>query len=232
MAEILIVEDEERISEPLATSLRNEGYECRVAGDGLRGLELFQEKNPDLVVLDLMLPGMDGLSVCRKIREESQVPVLMLTARTGVTDEVLGLELGADDYVKKPFTMEVLKSRIRSLLRRSGSQSNSEEDNQAPLVAGDLVIDEYRHQVTRKGQPVELTSTEFSLLALLAGSPGRVFSREQLLEQVWGYSFDAYRRTVDSHVNRLRKKIEEDPAHPTYVLTVYKVGYRFREDDA
>jgi DNA-binding response OmpR family regulator len=228
VTEILIIEDEDRIADPLATSLRNEGYVCRIMRDGPSGLRSFQEREPDLIILDLMLPGMDGLSVCRKIRETSRVPVLMLTARSGVTDEVLGFELGADDYVKKPFSMPVLKSRLRSLLRRT--QEEAEASREEEIVAGDLVIDEARHRVTRKGVPIELTSTEFSLLLLLAKSPGHVFSREQLLEKVWGYRFEAYRRTVDSHVNRLRKKIEEDPSAPQYVLTVYKVGYRFRED--
>lgn len=225
MAKILIVEDERRIAEPLATSLRSEGHECEVALDGPLGLRKARELEPDLVILDVMMPGLDGLSVCRKLRETSQVPVLMLTARDGESDEVLGLEVGADDYVTKPFSLQVLKSRIRSLLRRSARAQQPEE----VLEVGPLHIDLGRHQARLAGELLDLTSTEFQLLAFLARQPGRVFTREQLLENIWGYEFEAYRRTVDTHMNRLRKKIEADPRKPEYLLTVYKVGYKFRE---
>ncbi len=224
MARILIVEDESGIAEPLAASLRNEGYECLLATDGPSGLAAALTGEPDLVILDLMLPGMDGLSVCRRIREKSSVPVLMLTARDGETDEVLGLEVGADDYVTKPFSLPVLKSRIRTLLRRAHPAPEV-----GPIRVGELEIDEARHVAARAGRPLDLTSTEFSLLLHLARAPGRAFTREQLLEQVWGYRFEGYRRTVDTHVNRLRAKIEDDPANPVYILTVYKVGYKMRE---
>ena len=229
MSRILIVEDEPSIAEGLAASLTSEGHECLLAADGPSGLRRAKEESPDLVILDLMLPGMDGLSVCRKLREVSQCPVLMLTARDSETDQVLGFEVGADDYVTKPFSLAVLKSRVRSLLRRA--QGDESPEPSAPIEIGELVIDEVRHTVTLKGAPVDLTSTEFSLLVFLASQPGRAFSREQLLEHVWGYTFEGYRRTVDSHVNRLRKKIEKDAADPEYVLTVYKVGYKFREPE-
>ncbi len=226
-ATLLIVEDEPSIREALCVSLGNEGYHCISASDGPTGLKLALEKKPDLLVLDLMLPGMDGLSICRRVRQESNIPILMLTARDGENDQVLGFELGADDYVTKPFSLAVLKSRVRSLLRRANPDS---KEAPSVLTIGDLTIDEARHTVTLKGAPLELTSTEFSLLLYLARSPGRAYSREQLLEEVWGYCFEGYRRTVDSHITRLRRKIEEDPSDPQFVLTVYKVGYKFRDD--
>ena len=224
---ILIAEDEPNIRKPLVASLERDGYRCLQAGDGPQALELAESGAPDLVVLDLMMPGMDGFSVCRAIRRQSEVPILILTARDGESDQILGFELGADDYVTKPFSLGVLKSRIRSLLRRSNEAATKQESE--VLRHGPLEIDVTRHRVTLDGKEVELTSTEFDLLAYLARAPGRAFSRQQLLENVWGYHFDGYQRTVDSHVRRLRKKLGSDPKEPRFVETVFKVGYRFRD---
>lgn len=224
---VVVVEDDPTIAASLEEALGREGYACHVARDGHAGLALAREKDPDLVILDLMLPGMDGFSVCRELRRDSNVPVLMLTAREGETDQILGFELGADDYVVKPFSLTILLSRVRALLRRGGLAGS-----EGPPVydLGALVIDTGRHRVTVDEEEVELTSTEFDLLTFLAASPGRAYSREQLLEAVWGYTFEGYKRTVDTHVTRLRKKIEPDPSDPTWILTVYKVGYKFREE--
>jgi DNA-binding response OmpR family regulator len=225
---ILIAEDEPNIRKPLAASLERDGYRCLQAGDGPRALELAESSSLDLVVLDLMLPGMDGFSVCRAIRRHSQVPILILTARDGESDQILGFELGADDYVTKPFSLGVLKSRIRSLLRRTSE--GSAQDDAEVLRHGPLEVDVTRHRVTLDGHEIELTSTEFDLLAYLARAPGRAFTRQQLLENVWGYHFEGYQRTVDSHVRRLRKKLGSNPKEPRFVETVFKVGYRFRDD--
>ena len=225
---ILIAEDEPNIRKPLAASLERDGFRCLQAGDGPQALELVTTSAPDLIVLDLMMPGMDGFSVCRSIRKQSQVPILILTARDGESDQILGFELGADDYVTKPFSLGVLKSRIRSLLRRT-REGDGQEDAEV-LKRGPLEIDVTRHRATLDGKELELTSTEFDLLAYLARAPGRAFTRQQLLENVWGYHFEGYQRTVDSHVRRLRKKLESDPKDPRFVETVFKVGYRFRDD--
>lgn len=226
---ILIVEDEARIAEPLLESLQQEGFVCIHAADGPTGLRLALGESPDLILLDLMLPGQDGTSVCRQIRKESNVPILILTARDSEADKVLGLELGADDYVTKPFSLAELKARVRALLRRAGPASG-EDETPAPIERGDLCIDPARREATLKGKRIGLTATEFDLLEFLARHPGRVFTREHLLESVWGYSFEGYGRTVDSHITRIRKKIEDVPSEPRYIETVYKVGYRFGDD--
>ncbi len=226
---VLVVEDDPGISEMLATALDRRGYRCRVERDGPAGLKAAKDHRPELVILDLMLPGMDGLSVCRELRRESRVPILMLTARDGEADKVLGLELGADDYVTKPFSLAELDARIRSLLRRAAPDQGPGAAPVETLERHGLSLDLARRKVARQGVPVELTATEFELLAHLVRNPGRVFTREDLLQAVWGYSFEGYGRTVDSHVTRLRKKIETDPHHPRLVQTVRGVGYRFAE---
>lgn len=228
MNSILLIEDEPSIHQPLSQSLRDEGYRCEVAEDGKTGLAQALALEPDLILLDLMLPGMDGLSVCRKLRETSRVPILVLSARSSEADQILGFELGADDYVTKPFSIRLLKSRIRALLRRLDPGEGKDPD-EPPIEVDDLVIDLPRHRVTKKGVELDLTATEFSLLCHLATQPGRVFPREDLLETVWGHRFEGYSRTVDSHINRLRKKVEDDPSDPQLILTVFKVGYKFRE---
>lgn len=204
----------------LSIVLRGEGYESAVVRDGSRALDAFQDFRPDLVLLDLMLPGMSGLDICKLIRAESGVPIIMLTAKTDTVDVVLGLESGADDYVMKPFKPKELTARIRARLRR-GDASSAEV-----LRVADIEIDVPGHQVTRNGSAITLTPLEFDLLVALARKPRQVFTREVLLEQVWGYRHAADTRLVNVHVQRLRSKIEKDPEHPEVVLTVRGVGYR------
>lgn len=222
---ILIVEDDKSISGLLEQSLREQGYRVDVARDGEAGLELFRLNGPDLVLLDLKLPGIDGYEVCRRIRALAATPVLMLTARDEEVDKVVGLELGADDYVTKPFGMRELAARIRALLRRG--QAPGPQATRRIREAG-LEIDLDCRTVGLAGTPVELTTTEFDLLATLAAHPGQVFSRAQLLERVWGYHFEGYERTVDSHVTRLRKKLDLDENSTQLIQTVRGVGYKFR----
>ena len=210
-----------------ATPCARTGYEVVAARDGREALERFAEKRFDLVVLDIMLPKLDGIEVCRRLRGRSQVPIIMLTAKDDEGDKVLGLEMGADDYITKPFSVREFRSRVKAALRRSEMLSG--RPGGEPIVAGDIAIDFERRSVSARGEEATLTYVEFELLATLAGSPGRVMTREMLLEQIWGDS--AYRdpRTIDVHVRHLREKLEADPRKPEYVLTVRGVGYRFRE---
>jgi two-component system response regulator MtrA len=217
---VLIVDDDTALSEMLGIVLRSEGYEPFLCGDGDGALAAFREHKPDLVLLDLMLPGIDGIDVCRQIRAESGVPIVMLTAKTDTIDVVVGLESGADDYVVKPFKPKELVARIRARLRRT------EEPTQEMLEIGDLVIDVAGHSVKRDGQPIQLTPLEFDLLVALARKPWQVFTREVLLEQVWGYRHAADTRLVNVHVQRLRSKVERDPESPDVVVTVRGVGYK------
>jgi len=226
MKRILVIEDEERIVELVRAYLERAGYRVLAAYDGGAGLELFRRERPALVILDLMLPGVDGLDVARRIRQESDVPLIMLTARTEEADRVAGLELGADDYITKPFSLRELVARVRAVLRRA-------EGGLAPpqrLERGDLVIDLESRQVERAGREIELTPTEFDLLVALARYPGRVFDRFQLLEEIDHYPGAAFARTIDTHIKNLRRKIEPDPRNPQYIQTVHGVGYRFRKE--
>jgi DNA-binding response OmpR family regulator len=228
-ARILLVDDEQAIQTLLAYPLRRDGYEVIAAHDGREALDRFAEQRFDLVVLDGMLPRLDGLEVCRRLRSRSQVPIIMLTARDDEIDKVLGLEMGADDYITKPFSVREFRSRVRAALRRADmirERAGAEE----PITAADLEIDLERRTVSMRGERAELTYVEFEVLATLARSPGKVFSRQTLLEGVWGDS--AYRdpRTVDVHIRHLREKLEADPSTPEYLLTVRGVGYRFRDD--
>ncbi|MGE5620640.1 MAG: response regulator [Sphingomonadaceae bacterium] len=223
---ILVVEDEPKISELLKLYLEREGFQVMVAADGAAALEGFRRKNPRLVVLDLNLPVIDGLEVCRQIRKESAVPIIMLTARDEEADKLIGLELGADDYVTKPFSPREVVARVRAVLRRVGTARPHSSET---LRAGELVLDPARHLVRRGEVVLDLTPTEFRLLEVLMGSPGRVFSRLQLLDLVQREAFEGYERTIDAHVKNLRQKIEPDPQRPTYLLTVYGVGYKFAE---
>ena len=221
--QILVIEDEERIVELLRAYLERAGYQVIAAYDGESGLELFRRVRPVLVILDLMLPGIDGLDVARQIRQESDVPLIMLTARTEEADRVTGLELGADDYVTKPFSLRELVARVRAVLRRV-------EGELAParrLHRGELVIDLESRQVELAGRRVELTPTEFDLLVTLARHPGRVFTRVQLLEALDRYASESLARTIDTHIKNLRRKLEPDPQNPQYILTVHGVGYKF-----
>jgi two-component system alkaline phosphatase synthesis response regulator PhoP len=223
---ILVVDDEPKLVKTVRAYLENAGFRVATASDGQMALTVYRHERPALVVLDLGLPGMDGLDVARTLRRDSNVPIIMLTARVDEADKLIGLELGADDYVTKPFSPRELVARVRAVLRRTGGER---EQPQAPIVAGDVQVDLERRQTTVRGEPVDLTPTEFDLLVVLARHPGRVFSRLDLLDKVQGYAFEGYERTVDAHVKNLRQKIEPDPKEPRYVLTVYGVGYRFSE---
>ncbi|MGI6609366.1 MAG: response regulator [Limnochordia bacterium] len=221
---VLVVDDEPAILELVSFNLKKEGYDVVTAADGKSALEVFAAEKPDLVVLDLMIPEPDGYEVCKLIRAQSAVPVIMLTARGEEQDRVRGLDLGADDYVVKPFSPRELLARVRAVLRRSPVAQETDR-----LVAGDLVIDSERHQVTIAGELVELTPKEFDLLKMLAENAGRALERDFLLEKVWGYAFAGATRTLDVHIRRLRQKIDDDPQNPRYIETVHGVGYRFRE---
>jgi two-component system response regulator MtrA len=219
---ILLVEDDASIRESTAIGLERAGFRVATAADGLEAVDRFARDRFDLVVLDLMLPKLDGFEVCRRLRRDSRVPILMLTARTDATDVVAGLELGADDYVTKPFDLPVLVARARAVLRRS-----AEEHTRTALRIGDLEIDGAAFAARRAGRDLGLTATEFRLLSALAGRPGQVFTREMLLETVWGYDYLGDSRLVDVAVQRLRAKVEDDPAHPRRIVTIRGVGYRF-----
>ncbi len=222
---ILVVDDEARIVKLVRDYLERAGFGVLAAHDGEMALQVARRDQPDLIVLDLMLPGVDGLDVCRRLRQESGVPIIMLTARVEEADRIVGLELGADDYVTKPFSPRELVARVRATLRRA----SGEVGPATVLRAGEVELDTAALTATVAGQPVELTPTEFYLLATLARQPGRIFSREQLLEAVHGVAFDGYDRSIDSHVKNLRRKIEPDPRQPHYIQTVYGVGYRFMD---
>ena len=228
---ILLVDDEQSVQELLSYPLRKDGYEVVQAADGKEALELFGESHFDLVVLDVMMPRMDGLECCRRLRASSPVPIIMLTAKSEEVDKIVGLELGADDYITKPFSVREFRSRVKALLRRS-AMSLEPDDGEEVVEAGDLRIDPLKRTVTVDGEPVELTFVEYELLLAMAGSPGRVWSRDQLLGQVWGSSDYRDPRTVDVHIRHLREKIEKEPASPEYLLTVRGVGYRFRDEEA
>jgi DNA-binding response OmpR family regulator len=227
---ILVVEDEEAIAEAVRVRLASEGYEVRVAGDGPEALRLAGDERPDLVVLDLMLPGMDGLEVCRELQRESWVPVLMLTARADEADKVAGLAVGADDYMTKPFSLRELAARVRAILRRMERMRQAADGE--PLERFDLLIDTARRRVTKNDAEVVLTPLEFEILATLARQPGVVLGRDDLMDRVWGYRDYAGGRVVDSHVARIRRKLGDDAAEPSYIRTVHGVGYAFREGDA
>jgi DNA-binding response OmpR family regulator len=227
-ARILLVDDEQAVQTLLTYPLRKEGYEVVGAADGHEALDRFSEERFDLVVLDIMLPKLDGIEVCRRLRTHSQVPIIMLTAKGDEIDKVAGLEMGADDYITKPFSVREFRSRVKAALRR-GKMAGTGLSGGEPIKAGDLEIDFERRSVTLAGNPVQLTYVEFEILAALAGSPGRVFTRETLLEHIWGDSTYRDPRTVDVHIRHLREKLEADPKKPEYLFTVRGVGYRFRD---
>jgi DNA-binding response OmpR family regulator len=231
MHRVLVVEDENDISQLIKLHLEDIGCEVKQAFDGIVGLAEAQAQRYDLIILDLKLPGLDGLEVCRRLRgQERYTPILMLTSKSSELDRVLGLELGADDYLTKPFSVMELTARAKAIFRRLrmlGQKGGSPE--RATISASGLQIDVERHTVSVRGKPVDLTAKEFDLLAWFARHPGRVYSREQLLDRVWGYQHSGYDHTVNSHINRLRAKIERDPQNPEYILTVWGVGYKFSE---
>jgi two-component system response regulator RegX3 len=221
---VLLIEDEESISGPLAEALEREGWQTDVAATGSAGLEAFDRKDPDLVLLDLMLPDMDGRDVCRTLRERSSVPIIMLTARGLETDRVVGLELGADDYVVKPFGVAELVARMRAVLRRASERSSDIDDE---IVVGDIALDSRTWSVEKGGRSVEVTRREFELLRLLMAHAGTVLTREQLMEEVWDPNWFGPTKTLDVHVSSLRKKLDDDPNNATYIHTVRGVGFRF-----
>jgi two-component system alkaline phosphatase synthesis response regulator PhoP len=220
---ILVVEDEPKIAQQALDYLDKNGFRVTVVGDGGTALHIARNESLDLIILDLNLPGMDGLDVCRALRRYSDIPIIMLTARVEIEDRLIGLELGADDYITKPFSPRELVARVRALLRRTqGNVSNPQV-----IRIGDVEIDLQTHLVTSGGKPVQLTRTEFNLLSILVNHPGQVFSRAQLINRLHGVRFDGVDRSIDAHIKNIRHKMEKDPSHPEYLITVYGVGYRF-----
>jgi DNA-binding response OmpR family regulator len=228
MKSILVVDDERKIADLARDYLEHAGFAVRIAADGETALAAVRRDRPDLVVLDLGLPGLDGLDVTRAIRRDSNLPVIMLTARSDELDKLLGLELGADDYLTKPFSPRELVARVRAVLRRADGTRVGGADE---LVrAGDLTLDLARMRADLAGRTIELTATEFTLLLTLARQPGRIFTRSQLLDAVHGVAFESYERAIDTHIKNIRRKLEPDPRRPAHVLTVYGVGYRFADE--
>jgi len=228
MKSILLIEDDPDIGDMLAINLHDEGYRVEIATDGNLGLTRLQTQAYDLLVLDLMLPGIDGLSICREVRKfPAYLPVIIISAKSSETQRVLGLELGADDYLTKPFSVPELIARIRALLRRAEAMGRPLQETAKTLSFGGLEIDPAGHQVLLDGKPLALTLKEFELLLFFARHPGKAFTRKSLLDQVWGGAHEGYEHTVNSHINRLRGKLEPDPSKPTFIQTVWGVGYKF-----
>jgi DNA-binding response OmpR family regulator len=223
---VLIVDDDVKLVALLKTYFEKDGFLTLTANDGLDALQMVREKQPDIMVLDLMLPGLDGWDVCKRIRRDNDIPILMLTARDEESDRLIGLEIGADDYVTKPFSPKEVVARAKVILRRTYREVIQKE----PIKAGSLIIDLERHQVMNGEQLVDLTPTEFKLLEVLASNASKVFSRLQLVEQTQGYSFEGYERTIDAHIKNLRRKLAGNPKEPQYIQTVYGVGYKFTGD--
>jgi DNA-binding response OmpR family regulator len=226
MKKILVVEDEKKIADVVAAYLKQDGYTVTTTSSGSRALDMVDKLGPDLIVLDLMLPDLSGEEVCRRLRLQSDVPIIMLTARSSEEERVQGLTMGADDYLTKPFSPRELVARVKSVLRRVGSTDEFLSER-ISFNEGKLVIDIGRHEVKLEDQPVALTPHEFKLLITLARHPGRVYSRFELINQVQGYDYEGYERTIDAHVKNLRQKLEEDSRHPRYIQTVFGVGYKF-----
>ncbi len=226
---ILIVEDDPNLLDTLVYNLNKEGYDVVTSINGEQAVESARRENPDLIILDIMLPGLNGLEVCRILRKEMTVPILMLTARNEEVDKIIGLEVGADDYMTKPFSMRELIARIRAMLRRAGMTVTQPDSVDKTIAIGTLVIDTGRHRITISGKELELSPKEYDLLVFLAVNRGFVFTREQLLEKVWGYDFAGDTRTVDVHIRWLRQKIESDPSKPEKLITVRGAGYKLAE---
>ena len=224
---ILVVDDELEIVKVVRAYLEQSGFRVITASDGQQALAVFRHEKPDLVVLDLNLPKLDGLDVCRAIRRDGNTPVIMLTARVEETDKLIGLEIGADDYIVKPFSPREVVARVRTVLRRSTS---TVVDQPALITLSDLVIDPVKHEVHLAARLIDLTPMEFNLLQAIAAQPGRAFSRMELLDAAQGEAYEGYERSIDVHIKNLRQKLGDDPRHPTYILTVYGIGYKFNED--
>ncbi|WP_027066954.1 response regulator transcription factor [Maribacter sp. Hel_I_7] len=229
MKRILIIEDDSEIIKLLELHLSDVSYETTMAMDGIEGLKLALENDYDLILLDLTLPGLDGVEICRKLRATKNTPVIMLTAKSEEIDRVLGLEIGADDYMTKPFSIRELLARIKAVLRRTNEPSKKQEDTSIIFAEG-LSIDIDKRKVVLDDYKIELSPKEFELLVLMASNPGRNYTRTELLNIIWGYNFEGYEHTVNSHINRLRAKIESDMANPNYILTTWGVGYKFNEE--
>jgi DNA-binding response OmpR family regulator len=228
--QVLVIEDDKDIARLVELQLSELSCDVKIASDGIEGLAEAQSKRYDLLVLDLMLPGIDGLEICRRIRSQDRyTPVLMLTSKSSELDRVLGLEMGADDYLTKPFSVLELAARVKAIFRRVDNLSKDQASAKVAISSGELRIDLEKRSVRLAGKPIDLTAKEFDLLVHFARHPGRVFSRTQLLDSVWGYSHSGYEHTVNSHINRLRTKIERDPNEPEFIETVWGVGYKFRE---
>lgn len=229
-ATILIVEDDIDLINLIRINFEDYGYHVLTASDGLAALEQYQSESPDLIVLDIMLPKLDGFEVCKRIRsEDKQVPILMLTAKTEEVDKVLGLELGADDYLTKPFSVRELMARVKAIFRRIEADQSDYSSLPESMTFDHLEIQPNKRRVLLNGESIELTSKEYDLLLLFSSNPGKAYSREQLLNLVWGYQYDGYSHTVNSHINRLRSKIEQDASNPQFIKTVWGVGYRFAD---
>ncbi|MFC1911668.1 response regulator transcription factor [Chloroflexota bacterium] len=221
---VLVVDDDAKTVELVKLYLSRDGYRVLTAYEGIEALRLAQECRPDLIVLDLMLPGMNGLEICRTLRTESDVPIIMLTAKTTDQDKLTGLSLGADDYVTKPFSPRELAARVRTVLRRLPGERGPDE-----VKHGELTVNFHKHEASLSGRPLDLTSNEFKILGVLVREPGRVFSRAQLIEKALGYDFEGFDRTIDVHILNLRRKLERDPGKPRYIKTVYGAGYKLSE---
>ncbi len=227
---ILVVDDEKNIGDILKINLEKEGYGVSVAMDGEEGLALALSENPDLVLLDVMLPKMDGFEVCKKIRQKSEVPIVMLTARSEEIDKILGLELGADDYVTKPFSVRELLARVKANLRRTVPATEALQTGEGDIKIGEITINTERYELRKNGKPIELTLREFELVKFLAETPNRICSRETILRKVWGYEYVGDDRTVDVTISRLREKIEDNPSEPKYIMTRRGIGYYFYKE--
>lgn len=225
---ILVVDDEALLVKGIRFNLKSEGYEVITGSDGLEAVQAVQEQKPDLVVLDVMMPGMDGLTACQKIREFSDIPIILLTAKADDMDKLIGFDHGADDYLTKPFNILELKARIRALLRRAGTVERKVEENK--LSIGSITLDLDSRNAYKSGQLADLTAKEFDVIEFLMRNPNRVYSREALLDTIWAYEYRSDIRTVDVHIRRLREKLEENPAQPKYILTKWGVGYYFRKE--
>ncbi|MEZ5145245.1 MAG: response regulator transcription factor [Acidimicrobiales bacterium] len=224
---VLLVEDEEAFVDALLVGLKREGFTIEVARDGAEALDMFDEVQPDLVLLDVMLPKVSGIDVCRELRSRSDVPIIMVTAKGSEIDTVVGLEVGADDYVTKPYRLRELVARMRAVLRRRGGTGTPEEPRGDAVEVGDVLVDHERHEVFVRGEQVRLPLKEFELLALLLENAGRVLTRDVLIDRVWGHDYVGDTKTLDVHVKRLRAKIEQDPAHPTRIVTIRGLGYKY-----
>jgi DNA-binding response OmpR family regulator len=223
---VLVVDDERKIVDLVKLYLEKEGFEVITAIDGEEALSGFRAEQPDLIILDLLLPKISGIDLCRLIRQESRVPIIMLTAKSEEVDKLVGLELGADDYVAKPFSPRELVARVRAILRRMAEREPRQGGAEEIIRLGELTVDSKRHQVRRGGKEIELTPSEFRLLWIMASRPGQVFTRGQLIESTQGFSFEGYERTIDAHIKNLRQKIEKDPRSPQFIKTVFGVGYK------